>query len=187
MTEQSASPPATGDTPPATGDPSTSPPATGTPPPTTQPETDWQAEAERWKSQARRNEDRAKANASAATELNELRQRSMTEQEKAVADAAGKAKAEALVEFGQRLVAAEVRAEAAGRNVNVDALLDGLDRSRFVDADGEVDRKAIAKFLDGIAPKGTQQPLDLGQGPRGNGGGAGASDMNALLRRAAGR
>lgn len=177
-------------TPPETG--STDQPETGTntPPETGEPsaETDWKAEATKWAELARKNETRAKANAEAARELDRLKRQSMSETDRAVAEAVAKAHREAQERFGSRLVDAEVRAVAAGRAVNVDALLEGLDRSRFLTDDGDPDVKGIAAWLDKVAPKVNAEngrQLDLGQGAR-TAPPAGA-DMNQLLRRAAGR
>lgn len=119
-------------------------------------------------------------------ELEALRAQSMTESEKAVDEARKAGRAEARAELGARLVDAEVRAAAAGRPVDVDALLEGLDRRRFMTDEDEPDTKAIGAWLDRIAPTAPARHLDLGQGAR-NGGAGSASDMNALLRRATGR
>lgn len=98
---------------------------------------------------ARRDADkRAKA---AEQELQKLREESMDAQQKAIAAARDEGKAEARSSYGARLVDAEVKAAAAGRSVDVDALLDGLDRTRFLD-DGEPDVEAIASWVDRIAP-----------------------------------
>lgn len=145
-------------------------------------------EVEKWKVLARKHEDRARQNAGALKELEKLRQSTMTDQEKAVAQAKVEARIEALREVGGRLVDANVRAAAAGRNVDVDALLEGLDRTRFVGEDGEPDTKAITAWVERVAPSGQQQQpqqqWDLGQGARGAGS---ASDMNSLIRQKAGR
>ena len=130
-------------------------------------EPDWKAEAEKWKSQARKHEERAKANANATKELEQLRQASMSDLEKAVDAAKAEGRKEAIAAMGRRLVDAEVKAAAAGRKVDVDALLDGLDRSRFLTDDGEPDTKAITAWVDRIVPK--PGVPDLGQGARGNG------------------
>lgn len=134
---------------------------------------DWKAEAEKFKALHRKQEERAKANAAAAKQLETLRRESMTEQEKAVAEAVEKARSETMREFGGRLVEAEVRAAVAARPVDAEALLEGLDRSRFLTDDGEPDRDAIAKWVDRIAPapsdedsQPTQGFPDLGQGAR---------------------
>lgn len=131
---------------------------------------DLAAEVEKWKKQARKHEERAKANATAAQELDTLRQQSMTEQERAVDEARTEARASALAEVGGRVAAAEIRAAAAGRMApeQLDVLLDGLNVTRFLDESGEVDRDKVAAFVDGIAPKTTddQSFPDLGQGTR---------------------
>ena len=119
-----------------------------------------------WKARARENEQRAK---NARTELEQLKREAMTDSERAVAEARDTARAEALAEVSGRLVEAEVRTAAAGRPVNVDALLDGLDRSRFISESGEVDREALTGWLDQLAPVQQQGPAlpDMGQGARG--------------------
>lgn len=132
--------------------------------------------AERLKA-SRRWEERAKANADASRELDKLRKSQMTETEKAVDEAKASARADALREIGGRLVDAEVKAAAAGRLTEAqrDALLDGLDRTRFLTEDGDVDTARVAKWVDSIAPapQATAEPdttsrarIDLGQGRR---------------------
>lgn len=151
-------------------------------------ETDWKAEAEKWTALARKHEERAKANSKAAKDLEELRQQSMTDQEKAVEQAKAEARAAAFTEVGGKLAAAEVRAAAAGRlsAEQVDTLLDGLNVSRFLTEDGDVDGERVAAFVDGIAPKQDENPTfpDLGQGVRSTGGTRSGSDMDSLLRQA---
>lgn len=121
---------------------------------------------------------------SASTELEQLRQQTMSDQEKAVQKARDEGRTEALKETGVKLVDAEVRGLTSGRNVDADALLEGIDRSKFLDDNGDPDRKAIKAWVDKIAPAGNGTNgngfPDLGQGNRG-GAGAG-SDMNALIR-----
>lgn len=165
---------------PATGN-STAEPATGA-----EQTPDLAAEVERYRSEARKWEDRSKANAGAARELDALRRQSMSDTERAVAEAVSTARAEMAAAYGGRLVEAQVRAAAAGRPVDADALLDGLDRKRFLGDDGEPDTKAIAAWLDKVVPRSTEPvPLDLGQGQRPTG--PTGADMNARLRQAAGR
>lgn len=149
--------------------------------------TDLAAELEKWKAQARKHEDRAKANAAAAKELEDVRKASMSETEKAVAEAKALTRAEVLAEVGSTLVDAEVRAALAGRTVDVDAVLDGLNRVRFLGDDGQPDRDEIVAWVDRIAPKSETavRSLDMGQGARGQA--VIGEDMNTLLRRAAGR
>lgn len=128
---------------------------------------DWKAEAEKYKALSRKHEERAKANANAAKERDELRQASMSEQEKAVEAAKQEARTEVLAELGGELVDAAVRAAVAGRNIDADALLDGLDRARFITEDGKANTEAIAAWVDRIAPKSDAGVIDLGQGARG--------------------
>lgn len=135
--------------------------------------TDWKAEARKW-------ETRAKANKGAKDELEELKRQGMKPDERALEDAKAAGRAEAQAQVGKRLVDAEVKALAAGRKVDVDALLEGLDRSKFLDDDGEPKVKDIEKWLDRVAPKGNGSGrTDTGQGARSTGGG---TDMNALIR-----
>lgn len=133
--------------------------------------TDWAAEAEKWKTQARKHEERAKANAKAAKELEEFRQQSMTEAERAIEQARTEARREALSEVGGKIAAAEIRAAATGRmsSEQVSTLLDNVNLARFISDDGEVDRDAVAAFVEGIAPQPIETaPIrpDLGQGAR---------------------
>lgn len=117
-------------------------------------------------------EARAKAkNADALqAELDELRATTMSETEKAIEQARKEGHAlgstETALAYGSKLVDAEVRAAAAGRNIDVDVLLEGLDRSRFL-TEGEVDSAAIGQWVDKLAPKpGVDSFPDLGQGAR---------------------
>lgn len=149
------------------------------------------AEVERLRGElqkARKWEERAKANAKAAKELEEFRQQSMSETEKAIEQARTEGRRQALTETGQKIAAAELRAAASGRMTEeqLSTLLDGLNLARFVDDDGEVDREALTAFVDGIAPKPTEDEpavplLDLGQGARSVGQNA-ALNGDPLLR-----
>lgn len=147
-----------------------------------QTETDWQAkakeleaEAEKWKTQSRKNEDRSKENARKAKELDELHKASMTDQDRAIAEAREAGKSEALTTVGSRLVEAEFRVASAGRNLDVDAVLEAVDPARFLTDDGEPDKEAITAWVDRIAPAQTENTepegplgsgIDLGQGSR---------------------
>lgn len=148
----------------------------------TPPDVDWKAEAEKFKALHKKQEQRAKDNAQAAADLKKLREQSMSDVEKAVSIARAEARAEAFRESGTRLVDAEVKAATAGRNVDVKALLDGLDRSRFIDDDGNPDTDRIVKWVDKIAPP-TDDRVPPGRGgPRSTG--ERPNDMNQLIRRA---
>ena len=176
-------PPDTGPNPPPDTGTENAQPDTGT-----ESDTDWKAEAEKWAEMARRHEARAKGNANAARELETLKQQAMTDTERAVAEAVTAARRDLATEFGGRLVDAEVRAAAVGLAVDVDTLLEGLDRRRFLTEEGEPNVRAIKTWMSKVAPKAAEAtgpaPLDLGQGQRP--GSPSPPNMNALLRHAAG-
>jgi hypothetical protein len=161
-------------TPPVTGDPSTTTDTTTTSTtttPPTEPATDWKAEAERYKAEARKQETRAKANAEAAKELARVRSSSMSDQEKAVEEARQAARQEILNELGADLVDSAIKLAVGDRLADVDALLEGLDRSKFLGEDHRPDAKKIAAWVDRLAPadgkaRQTSTP-DLAQGARG--------------------
>lgn len=135
-------------------------------PPTLGPEGEKALEA--FKQRAREAERKAKA---AEAELNKLREESMSDQEKAVAQAKAEGLSAGRAAMGAKLVAAEIRAHAAGRlnNEQLTTLLAGLNFAGFIDEAGEVDLTTVAAFVDGIAPAPISDgPVfpDLGQGTR---------------------
>lgn len=134
------------------------------------------AEIAKWKALARKHEAESKANKKAREELDAINAAAMSDQEKAVKTAAetarNEARAEVLKEVGGKLAEAAIRVAFAGRNVDVDALITGIDPTKFLDDDGDPDPEAIAKWADKVAPKqeagsATGQRRDLGQGVRG--------------------
>lgn len=147
--------------------------------------TDWKAEAEKWQALARKNEDRAKGNAAAAKELERVKAAAMTETEKAVAEAKLAGRTEALTAVGARLATAELRAAAAGRvdQATLAGFLEYADLTKFVGEDGEPDAKAIEAAVKKLG--GDQRPTDFDGGARTPA--AKPNDMNALIRRQAGR
>ena len=113
--------------------------------------------------------DAEKALKAAQAQLAELQKAQMSDQEKAIAEAVAAAEARVRTETGGRLGDAEFKAAMAGRNGDVAALLDGLDRSKFLDADGQPDAARIAEWVDKVAPKVDPKPpsaQDMGQGSR---------------------
>lgn len=111
-----------------------------------------------WKAEARKHEKRAKENAKAAEELAKLKASQMSEQEKAVAAAKAEGMTEATKAAGVKLAAAELKAEAAAKGVDLSAISKYLKADLFVGEDGEVDSKAVkaavADFAK-LAPKPT--------------------------------
>lgn len=129
-------------------------------------------EVEKWKTLSKQNEARAKANADAAKRLQELERQNMSEMEAAIDKARTETRAEVSSQFGSKLATEALRAAAAGRVADVDALLEGIDASKFLGEDGDPDRDAITAWVDRIAPKADEDAtqvatfLDLGQGAR---------------------
>lgn len=159
----------------------TTPPAdTGQAAPPAQEETDWKAMARKW-------EKLAKQNSRAADELDKVRQQSMTEQEKAVAQARKEGEQAALVTAGKRLAAAEFRAAVASKGLNLGEAAELIDTTRFVDDKGDVDeqaiKQAVAKLAKVLTPKGPP-PSSGGDFGGGNGGGAPAKTLAEQIREA---
>lgn len=129
------------------------------------PEVDWKAEADKWKAMARKHEDRAKENGAAARELEKLREASLSEAEKAVAEAEKRGRTAALTEVGQRIAAAEIKAALTGVVADPAAVVDDLNLAKFVTADGDVDAKAVTALKDRYAAL-IPKVADLKQGAR---------------------
>ena len=119
-------------------------------------------------------------------EIDEIRQSSMSEAEKQVAEAEARGRAEAQTHFGSRLVRSEFVAAAAKRNPGFDAaaVLDDLNLTKFVNDDGEPDAKAIASAVERLIPAENGLPSFDG-GSRTPA--ATATGMNGLIRKATGR
>ncbi len=114
-----------------------------------------------WRLYARRNEDRVKQMGDyaqlkeQAEAYQKYLQDSQTEQQKAVAEAEARGRKAALAEAGGHMVEAYVRASAAGRmsGEQVDTLLQGLDRTRFVNpSTGQVDAAMVQSYIAMLAP-----------------------------------
>jgi hypothetical protein len=118
----------------------------------------------------------------AAAALEEQRQASMTEAERAVAEAERRGRTTAASEYGQRLATSEIRALAATEGADLTGVFDYLDLNRFV-VDGEPNTEAISQFVAGLPRRGAQAP-NFDGGTRGS---VPADDFNQILRRAAGR
>lgn len=163
-----------------TPDGSTPPPAgdnqqdQGTPPPAHGPaddsaDKDWKSEAEKWKALARKHEN---ANASSLKELEQLRTAQMTESEKAIAEAEKRGRDSALAAMRIEVAEARLRAAAAGKVADVDALVDFVDLGKFVTDDG-VDSSAIEAAVERftkVLPPAQQPPkfASVEMGPQGD-------------------
>jgi hypothetical protein len=129
-----------------------------------------------------------------ATELEDLRRNSLSESERAVAEAHAAGRSEALGEVSTKLLAAEVRARAADKSVDPDAVVALLDLTRFeADEDGAIDTVAIGAAIDDLlrSKPYLAKPADNGKPPRAPQGTRGApgspappsSDGESWLRR----
>lgn len=136
-------------------DPPADPPASDDPP---------QADSTDWKAQARKHEREAKKLRDA---LAAAQQAAMTDQEKAIAEAKAAGRTEALTESAQVLAQASFRTAAAEAGVRIGDIVDLIDVTKFVTADGTVDTEgitgAVAKFAS-IAPATPRQPTADVQG-----------------------
>lgn len=125
----------------------------------------------------------------AQAELDKLRTASMSEQEKAVAQARAEGKEEAFKDATARLVRAEVRAAGAKKLADPSDAIGLLDLDSFVDDKGEVDTKAITSAIDALVKSKPYLSAKPGNGS-GEGGARGGSvttepTMDDRLRAAA--
>jgi hypothetical protein len=121
-------------------------------------------------------------------EEEQARKASMTDTERAIADAREQAASEVRTQYGTRLAQTEFRAAAAARNPSYDAaaILEDLNLAKFIGEDGEPDSKAIAKAVQRLIPEGgTPQPPSFDGGTRQAA--PGSQSMSELIRQAAGR
>lgn len=131
-----------------------------------------------WKDKARKHETRANERSDYDTvkaELDRLKAESMSEQEKAVA--AAKAEGEktgrtaAAQEVGSKMVDAHISAAVtAGRMTQdqADTILEGLDRTKYLTKDHDVDTEKLTRLLNTVAPVKSGGRPDHGQGGRGS-------------------
>lgn len=137
-------------------DPDPSPDPDPDPDPDPQPDPD--PKPEDWKAHSRKHERDAKRLRKELDErdrkLAEFEEANKTEQEKAVEqakkEAADAAKAEVASGYRQKILKAEIRAQAAGKfaNPNLAVKLLDLDEDAIFDDEGEIDEAAIAAAID---------------------------------------
>lgn len=120
----------------------------------------------------------------ASEALEQQRQASMTEAEKAVAEAEARGRTSATQDFGKKLATAEIRAVAADAKADLTGVFDYLDLTRFVGEDGEPDARAIQAFVNAL-PKKEATPPSFDGGGRATA--TGGDDMNKLIRAGLGR
>ena len=97
-------------------------------------------------------------------EIENVRQTSMTEAERAIAEAEQRGRTAVLADFGQKLARSAFVAEAARRNPGFDAaaVLDDLNIARYVGEDGEPDSKSIAAAVARLVPEPAGNPRPVG-------------------------
>ena len=127
-----------------------------------------------WRDKARKHEGVAKSRRdydAIKAELDQLKQSSMTADEKAVADArtAGEAagRAEALASANGRIVRAELTGALRARGVadtQIASTVGAIDPAFFLADDGEVDTDKVSNYAAGFAPSGGGDDPDAGQG-----------------------
>lgn len=112
-----------------------------------------------------------------AAEADELRRKVETADEKAVREAREAAVAEERAKTAPRLAGAEFRAAAKGvlTDAQLNAFLEDADLTKYLKADGDVDREKVESKVKALAPEkgngsGTRVPRDMGQGNRSEGG-----------------
>lgn len=133
-------------------------------------------------SERTRAKDAEKRAKTAERELEQHRQASMSESEKAVAEAEKRGEQKAAQQWSQRLVRSDFVAAASRRNPEFDAasVLDDLNLSRFVGDDGEPDGKAIAAAVDRLVPAAGGRTPSFDGGARTTA--PASAGMNSLIR-----
>jgi flagellar hook-length control protein FliK len=123
----------------------------------------------------------------AAAEVEKIRKSSMTEAEKAVAEAEARGRSAALADFGKRLARTQFDALAGRRNpgINTSEVLEFIDLARFVGEDGEPDQKAIEAAVERLVPAAEAGVPSFDGGTRTTP--PAPTGMNGLIRKAAGR
>jgi hypothetical protein len=111
------------------------------------------SDVEKWKAQSRKHEARAKENADAARELAELKAANATDSEKAITEAVTKAVAEERSRGAAALARQVFLAGASGRLDNPADVVEDVNLSKYIDANGDVDEDGLTKLIDRLAPK----------------------------------
>lgn len=124
--------------------------------------------------------------AAAKAELEKLKERHKTAEEKAIDAAKAEGRAEALATATARIVKSEIRAAAAGKFHDAEDAIAGLgDLTRFVNKDGEPDGKAISSAIEELGKAKPWLLATSGKAGPLRGGGAKPSTgqtMNDLIR-----
>lgn len=118
-----------------------------------------------WKALARKHEKRAK---DSHAELEKIRAASMSEQERAVAEAETRGRKAADATYGTKLAAAEFRAACAAAQIDLGEATEFVDVTKFVGDDGEVNtaaiKSAVTRFSKLAKPSAGRSGADLSGG-----------------------
>ncbi|MFJ2249437.1 hypothetical protein [Streptomyces sp. NPDC087862] len=122
------------------------------------------SEAEKHKALSRKWEARAKENAAAAKELEELKAANASDSEKAINEAVKKAVAEERSAGAAKLARQVFLASAAGRIKDAVDVVEDVNLSKYIDANGDVDEDGLKKLVDRLAPTSDTDDGDDDQG-----------------------
>lgn len=131
-------------------------------------EVDHKAEAEKWKALARKHEKQAKENAKAKSDLDKVKQESLSEQEKAIETARAETRAEVAREANEKAAMTILRANLQARGMtgdDLDEVLDTLSPSRLI-SDDDVDTDKVTRIATRLAGPMRAGGVDMGQGRR---------------------
>mgnify|MGYP003434963354 FL=1 len=100
-------------------------------------------------------------------QIDEAARQGMSDIDRQIDEARTSARADALAEVATERTVSAIKVEAAKNGLDIDALLEAIDASRFV-KDGQPDAEAITEWLGRVTPtvSAQRQPVDLGQGVR---------------------
>jgi hypothetical protein len=103
----------------------------------------------------------------AQQELEALRKSQLTEQERLIEQTKEDTAKSIRLEYAEKMVEAELKAQLKGRNLNGDAVLE-FNKNAFIDNGGEIDSEAIATWVETHSTQTEAPKPDLGQGARGS-------------------
>ena len=120
-------------------------------------EPDYKADAAKWKTLARKHEN----------EADKLRKQSMSDSDKAVAEAETRGRMAERIEAAKTIAVARAEAELRGRVDDPAEYVKVLNLGAFTDAEGNVDEAGIAGLVQqAVSVSSAPAPTDIGQGVR---------------------
>ncbi len=100
-------------------------------------------------------------------ELEDVRKSQLTEQERLIEQTKEDTAKAVRLEYAEKMVEAELKAQLKGRNLNGDAVLE-FNKNVFIDTTGDIDSEAIATWVETHSTQTEAPKPDLGQGARGS-------------------